>query len=48
MRGRSERPTTFAAAQVTDRVLAWYLELAQEACVDFGLFCYYQGRGVPP
>jgi len=48
MCGRSERPTTFSVAQVTDRLLAWYLELAQEACVDFGLFYYCQGRGVPP
>jgi hypothetical protein len=32
---------------MTDLALILYLELAQEACVDFGLFYYCQGRGVP-
>jgi len=32
---------------VTDLVLVLYLELAQGALVDFGLFYYCQGRGVP-
>jgi len=32
---------------VTVLALALYLELAQEGCVDFGLFYYCQGRGVP-
>src|SRR3989442_2310778 len=32
---------------MTDLALMLYLELAQEAFVDFGLFYYCQGRGGP-